>query len=429
MLVEVRGVDSDVTAAESVDQITALEELKAACAAVQARATLNLDNKRRAQHRELGMPQKKVGTGVASEVGLARRVSPHRGGRYLGFARAVVEEMPHTMAALESGKLSEWRATILVRETAYLSRDDRAAIDAEICADPTTLDGLGDRALEARAKVLAYERDPHAVVARAGKAAKDRRVTSRPAPDCMASISALLPVAQGVGVIAALRKAADFHKGTGDPRSRDQIMADVLFERVTGCTAAGGPPITVNVILPDTALLGVSDEAAQIEDYGPIPAEIARQLVDHAAGQESRLELRRLYARPRTGALVAMESTARTFPNALAHFIRMRDRTCRTPFCDAPVRHIDHAIPHARGGSTDAIDGQGLCESCNYAKQAPGWRSDPEQSEGELHSVTVTTPTGHQHVSTAPKVIRRRTQPIDEPMSPVEHHLQELVAA
>jgi HNH endonuclease len=273
-----------------------------------------------------------------------------------------------------------------VRETAYLDVDDRAFIDAELCADPTTLDGVGDRALTARAKALAYQRDPHAVVARAGKAAEDRRVTSRPAPDSMATVSALLPVAQGVGVIAALRKAADLHTRAGDDRSRDQIMADVLFERVTGRAAAEGTPITVNLVMSDAALLGDSDEAALIEDHGPIPAGIARQLIATAAGRDERLAVRRLFTKPATGALVAMESAARAFPKALALLIRLRDQVCRTPFCDAPVRHVDHVKPHAEGGSTNADNGQGLCEQCNYAKQAPGWRSAIHPTHSRIES-------------------------------------------
>ncbi|HEY9310753.1 MAG TPA: DUF222 domain-containing protein [Williamsia sp.] len=430
-----RHIDFDVSAADSVNQITALEDLKSACAAAQARATMNLSIKRRHEHRELGVPEKRVGSGLASEVGLARRVSPHRGGRYLGFARAVVDEMPHTMAALESGRLSEWRATILVRETAYLDVEDRAAIDAELCADSTTLDGVGDRALTARAKALAYQRDPHAVVARASKAAKDRRVTSRPAPDSMATVSALLPVAQGVGVIAALRKAADLHTRTGDDRSRDQIMADVLFERVTGRAAAEGTPITVNLVMSDAALLGDSDEAAFIEDHGPFPAGIARHLIATAAGRDTRLAVRRLFTKPATGALVAMESAARAFPKALALLIRLRDQVCRTPFCDAPVRHVDHVKPHAEGGSTNADNGQGLCEQCNYAKQAPGWRSAIHPSPAGRHSVGLTTPTGHQHISTAPRLPQPDT-PLPQTStaqrtthSRIESQLSELMAA
>lgn len=426
---QLHELDFDVSPTESVDQLTALEELKASCAAAQANAVMNLNAKRREEHFALGLPASKVGSGVASEIGLAARVSPNRGGRMLGFARALVDEMPHTMAALRSGLLSEWRATILVKETAYLDLADRQAIDAELCGDPATLHGIGDKELEARAKALAYERDPHAVVARSGKAEKDRRVTSRPAPDCMASVTALLPVTKGVGVIAALRRAADLHTAEGDGRSRDQIMADVLFERVTGCSAVDGPPITVNLVLSDSALMGKTNGAAHVQDYGPIPAEIARQLIATAARRDTELALRRLYVRPATGALVAMESAARTFPKALALLIRLRDRTCRTPFCDAPIRHIDHVEPHARGGATTAENGQGLCESCNHAKQAPGWHSESQSSPGAGHTVSVTTPTGHRHTSMAPPASAGWPPRSPSSISRIETRLRELIAA
>ena len=82
-----------------------------------------------------------AGRGLASEVALARRDSPARGGRHLGFARALVHEMPHTLAALECGALSEWRATLIVRESACLGVEDRRTLDAELCADVTSWTG------------------------------------------------------------------------------------------------------------------------------------------------------------------------------------------------------------------------------------------------------------------------------------------------
>src|SRR6516162_8531668 len=72
---------------------------------------------------------------AAAAAALARRDSPTRGGRHLGFAKALVYEMPHTLAALECGVLSEWRATLIVRESACLDVEDRRALDAELCAD------------------------------------------------------------------------------------------------------------------------------------------------------------------------------------------------------------------------------------------------------------------------------------------------------
>jgi hypothetical protein len=141
---------------------------------------------------------------VAGEVALARRDSPARGGRHLGFAKALVHEMPYTLAALQSGALSEWRATLIVRESACLDVEDRRTLDAELCADVSTLEGMGDARITAAAKEIACRLDAQAVVDRAAKAEADRTVTIRPAPDCMTYVTALLPVAQGVGVYAAL---------------------------------------------------------------------------------------------------------------------------------------------------------------------------------------------------------------------------------
>jgi hypothetical protein len=55
-------------------------------------------------------------------------------------------------------------------------------------------------------------------------------------------------------------------------------------------------------------------------------------------------------------------------------------------------------IPAADGGETSATNGQGLCEACNYTKQAPGWTARPGPG-GAGHDVTITTPTGHHYTS------------------------------
>ncbi|MGH8917458.1 MAG: DUF222 domain-containing protein, partial [Acidimicrobiales bacterium] len=336
-----------------------------------------------------------------SEVALARRDSPARGGRHLGFAKALVYEMPHTLAALETGVLSEWRATLIVRESAGLDVQDRGALDAELCADAAGLHGWGDARVAAAAKAIAYRLDPHAVVERAAHAAADRTVTIRPAPDTMAWLSALLPVAQGVSVYAALRREADT---CGDGRSRGQVMADTLIECVTGRPADAPTPIAVNLVLSDTSLLGGDTTPADVSGYGPIPAAVARGLITTAVtDSRSKTTLRRLYASPKSGALVALESRARLFPRGLADFIELRDQRCRTPYCDAPIRHRDHATPHARGGPTTAANGLGSCERCNYTKEAAGWRVIAGNDDGSgRHSAEFTTPTGAHYNSTAP---------------------------
>jgi hypothetical protein len=398
-LTELAAVDPLADEAALVEQIAGLERVKSAAAAGQVRASAALDERRRADEAASGVLAAERGRGVASEIGLARRDSPARGARHLRVAKTLVADMPHTLAALECGALSEWRAGLIAREAADLSAADRRILDAELCADVTALDGMGDKRISAAAKAIAHRLDDRAAAERAAKAQADRRVTIRPAPDAMSYVTALLPAAQAVSVFAALNRAA---RAADDNRSRGAVMADTLVERVTGRPAWQPEPVAVNLVLSDETLLGGDTSPAVLEGYGPIPASVARHLVDAAVTDErSRATLRRLYKHPATGALVAMESQSRRFPKGLAKFIRLRDLSCRTPYCDAPIRHLDHAQPRNRGGPTTARNGRGACERCNYVKESPGWHVTTGDENG-VHTTEFVTPTGARYRSTAP---------------------------
>jgi Domain of unknown function (DUF222)/HNH endonuclease len=400
------ALDERADDAGRIDSIRALERLKCAAEAAQAVLTADFDASQRAAAAARGVRPERRARGIAEQVALARRESPHRGRQHLGLARVLRGEMPFTMAAFAAGRITEWRATLLARETACLERDDRGRIDAEVAADADRLEAMGDAELVAAVRRLAYRLDPASVVTRRRRAEADRRVTLRPAPDVMAQLSALLPAAQGVAVFAALRSAADGATGAGDPRTRGQIMADTLVERVTGQSSAGAVPTHVDLVVPDDVLLGDREDAAHLDGYGPVPAELAREMV---AGAPDLAVLRRLYAAPGSGRLVAMDSSARRFPAGLAHLIRLRDQTCRTPWCDAPIRHTDHVVPHEDCGPTSEANGQGLCESCNHAKQAWGWLTRP--APDPRHRVEITTPTGHHYRSRAPNLDPHRPGP------------------
>lgn len=405
--------------ATRIDLIRALEELKCAAEATQAElaATLSSD---RADDR-----------GVASQVALARRESPHRGRQHLSLARIVRAELPHTRAAFRAGRISEWRATIIARETACLSREDRTAVDRAIAGDPEALESYSDRVLLGELRKLAGRLDPAAVAERRRRAETERRVTSRPAPDTMGYLTLLAPVAHVVGCVAALTRAADSAMAEGDPRSRSQLMADLLVERVTGADSRHadpsddrGPrpvlPVSLGLVMSAASLFGRADDTAHLTGFGPVPAGLARELVaDHLdlLDRDTRLWLRHLFTSPETGELVAMDSTQRLFRGQLREFLTLRDQFCRTPWCNAPIRHADHVAGAAQGGDTSADDGQGLCATCNYAKAAPGWRARPSPGPDPGHTVAITTPTGHTYRSQAPPLVGLRVgayQQVDE---------------
>ncbi|WP_426979761.1 HNH endonuclease [Pseudarthrobacter sp. O4] len=388
-----------------IDQLRKLEDLKSAAAALQARIAVAFDVRQRRDQARAGVPAEQLGAGIAAQIALARRESPARGSRLLGLAKALVTEMPHTLAGLETGQLNEWRATLLVKETACLSAADRCAVDEELAPDAGTFSGAGDRAVVFAARSAAYRLDPRSVADRASHAAAERHVSLRPAPDTMCYLTALLPVAEGVSVYAALTRDADAFRSDGDPRSRGQLMADALVERITG-KARGIRGIEIQLVMTDRTLFQGDSEPARLPGYGIVPAGWAREILvadqnqDQDQNQPMNVWLRRLYTAPGTGDLVGMESRARLFPPGLRRFVQARDHTCRTPYCDAPIRHLDHILPWRSGGTTTHLNGAGLCEACNHTKEAPGWSAHPRP--GPRHTLQLTTPTGHSYQSTAP---------------------------
>jgi hypothetical protein len=396
----VLGPDADDAA--MLGRMAELERGKSAAAAEQARLAAALEARRIEAARAGGPRVSRAALG--SEVGLARQESPHKGERLMAMARILVADMPCTLAALESGVLSEHRAELITKEAACLSVLDRQLLDADLCGDPGPLAGLGNAEITAEAARIAYELDQQSVLEKMTRAQATRHVRFRVNSDGMMSMTVRLPAAQGQLVRQTLAREAASAVAAGSERSRAQVMADVVAERVTGRNPVESPvPVTVNLVLSDETLLTGGEAPAHLEGYGPLPAAGARDLVLAAAADDKAgAVLRRLYAQPGTNKLVAMESTARAFPKALATFIGLRDQICRTPFCNARIRHIDHVRPHAHHGPTSAHDGDGLCEHCNYVKEEPGWQAAASYDRYGRHTVELTTPTGAVYTSTAP---------------------------
>jgi hypothetical protein len=411
LAVDAVGLDD----AERIDRIAALERLRRASEAGQSETVADFVLSQRAAAAERGVPSARRDRGLGLQVALARGVSPTRGQQDVALAMVLRRELPHTRAAFRAGRIDAFKATLVARETACLSTEDRAQVDERLCSDPTVVEGLPPRGLVGRLQKAAADLDPAAVVKRRARAEDDRHVTLRPAPDVMSWLGVLLPIKNGVAVHATLHREALRAKTAGDPRSIGQLMADILVQRVirpglaeTGIGRADGGiapsatstlPVMVNLVVRDDVLLGDGDGTGCIDGHGPVPGDLIRQWIadNHESGVE--IWLRRLYEQPKTGALVAMDSRAELFQGRLAEFIRLRDRVCRTPGCGAPVRHTDHVVPRSRGGPTTGDNGQGLCELCNYAKEADGWSA--RTVAGPRHTVEITTPTGHRYVSMA----------------------------
>jgi len=148
--------------------------------------------------------------------------------------------------------------------------------------------------------------------------------------------------------------------------------------------------------MTDSALMHDDGAPAHLDGYGPLPAPFARTWL---ADTDAAVWVRRLYTGPAERDLVAMDSSRRAFSGLLRRFITIRDQVCRTPWCDAPIRHVDHVLRRADRGDTSAANSQGLCEACNQAKEGLGWHA---RASG-LGTVETVTPTGHRYRSPVPR--------------------------
>jgi hypothetical protein len=138
--------------------------------------------------------------------------------------------------------------------------------------------------------------------------------------------------------------------------------------RCGSCRRTGPPRIPLNVTVSLETLRGLSQDPGELEGWGLLDADTARELA--ADG-----ELRRWLIEPGTGRL--LDVGAGTYrPNAaLDRFVRARDRTCRFPNCNRPAVRcdLDHTVAYREGGRTTTCNLTPLCRRHHRLKHETDW--------------------------------------------------------
>ena len=409
-----------------VDVIIAAERQIAHLQALQVRATVELSRRENyafcggcddAAENSLGHEHNAV-RAVGSELSAALSWTPHQADAVAGLATELVEELPDTLAALDTGQIDLRRARLIADKTRVLGPAARQRVERGVlpAAGQKTTTQLG-RALD-RQVICA---DPAAAERRRQRGRADRCVVPpRPCGDAdgMAELVLSGPAEDLDALYRAVDAAASAArlagKAHGDSRTLDQHRFDLLtglgWNAITtghlGCCAAecGGGlrlaqrrrrPAVVQVTVPVTALAGSDDEPAHLEGFGPIPAQAARAIAADAT-------LRRLITDPRDGRLLEYGNTTYAPPQALADFIVARDRTCRFPTATTPARccDLDHRVPFQRGGNTGAANMQALSRRFHIDKTLHRWRLH-RSHEGSL---TWTSPAGRTYRTPAESI-------------------------
>ena len=133
-------------------------------------------------------------------------------------------------------------------------------------------------------------------------------------------------------------------------------------------------------------LLGLSEEPATLDGYGPIDAETARTLTAHAPS------FTRILTHPVSSAILDVDRTSYRPPADLKRWLALRDGTCRFYGCGRSARtcDIDHTKRWTDGGTTSAGNLAHLSERHHTVKDESLWKV--EQLPGGV--LRWTSPTG-----------------------------------
>lgn len=397
-----RGEKPAATEAETLARITAFEALKATIGSAQSAEAVAFEALRKRRDELNQVPARDCGVRSAEEIALAKKVSPGSGRKFLATSRAIVGAMPNTFQALAAGTISEDKARIMADVTATLPTADRRKVDTRM---KSSMEPAGLRSLRTEVRALAEEMNTETAAERTKKATANRRVTMTALDDGMGRVSAIIPIQQAVAVYEGLKDAAEAVSAAGGAKGRrnNQLLADTFVERLTGQASAEAVPTEIHLVVEAESLLSDGLVPAWLPGLGPLPARTARNFI---AANEAEVFIRRMFTRATDGQLVGMESRGRAFTGQLRRMVIFRDDVCRTPWCDARIRHADHADGFASGGETSWENGSGLCAACNYAKEHPGWKH-----EATAESLTVTTPAGREYTVPTSPLVRRMKYP------------------
>jgi hypothetical protein len=167
--------------------------------------------------------------------------------------------------------------------------------------------------------------------------------------------------------------AARALQGPAEARTLTQLRADVATSWLLGGVVEGtpSPRAQVLVTVPVFSLLGVANEPATLDGYGPIPASMARRLVADGA-----TSLMRVLTDPRSGAPLEIGRTSYPVPNAMRQWLRLRDGRCPFPGCNnhSLDNEADHLLAWSDGGGTGISNLGQPCRKHHRLKHSSRWK-------------------------------------------------------
>ncbi|MGW0054133.1 DUF222 domain-containing protein [Nocardia nova] len=349
-----------------VDALRRAHGAAAFAQAAEVRAVRELYRRHRAGNAAPGPGGVRAGEFAAAEVSTAVQISEQVAAALIDIGLAL-DTLPHTREAFGSGRIDLSRVQVIVDNVRGLSSDLLADVEVPLveAAARTTPARLRQTARRWLSRV-----DGPGEQRRREQREDCRDIRLTAVQDGAAVVAGLLP-ADGAQTVAMRLRDMAYEVCSEDPRTMPQRRADALVALAEGaerldcacgrgkrCTATGSESSASNVPrrsgrartrrpliqvgVSAEALSGESEEPAYLAGYGPIDAELARQIAE------------------RGESVTIAESALRI------------DGLCAFPGCVMPAVATDMPVPEGSTGITDVDRSGDTVHGSRHRRGAPG---------------------------------------------------------
>jgi len=262
----------------------------------------------------------------------------------------------------------------MVAGTAHLSEESARLVVEQIIEVASR---LTTGQLHALVRRVCVQADPEEAAKRFEEAVADRRIISEPTVEGTANLLGSICRSRG------WRRRCDgspiwlvASKPPRRPGTLDQLRADVFLDLLEGHNQQPGTGRgTVDIGVDLETLTRLVDHPGELAGYGPVIADLARQVAEQQQGAEWRWTV----TDPDSGQVTYNGVTRRRPDTGQRRHVESRNRTCIFPGCRMPATDcdLDHRIPWAEGGATTTEQLVPLCRHDHQIRHHAGSTHQP----------------------------------------------------